>query len=408
MNVTVTEKLKLNNVSAETDAAFSALCDIFAQACDEVSVYAFEHGLMLNRKRLNDDLYSGIRTCFNLKAQLTQSVIRTVISRYKTEDTNLQNKYFRYEDENGNAWSFKKDINWLEKPVRFLNPQAELVRNRDFSFLEDMSVVSVATLTGRVKLRYSIRKNSRLLQKPWKIGGARLLKKNGNWYLYVSMTKEASEPELSDIKEVVGVDRGLINIITTRSSDETSYAKGEAVRKIRSRYDRTRASLQAKGTKGAKKVLKRISGRENRWMEDVNHALSKALVGKYGKNTLFVLEDLSDVTFEEKNLSDKNKETRHELRSWSFYSFEQKLIYKAVQAHSSVITVNRAYTSQRCPKCGNISKESRHHDKHEYVCVKCNSKYNDDEAAAYNLRDLGLMYLAGNEDPKFTKQKAME
>ena len=404
MNITVTEKLKLKDVSPETDAAFSELCDIFAKACDEVSVYAFENNLMLNRRELNDALYYGIRECFDLKAQLTQSVIRSVVSRYKSENTKLKDEPYRYNDKDGKNYSFKRNIDWIMKPIRFLNPQADLVRNRDFSFLDNMSAVSVATLTGRVKLHYSIRKKSRLFNRSWTIGGAKLLKKNGEWYLYVSMTKETPEPELSNIKEVVGIDRGLVNLITTRDSGNTSYVSGSDAGKTRDKHDRVRASLQSKGTKGAKRVLKRISGRENRWMEDENHVLSKALVGKHGKNTLFVLEDLSGVSFDDDNLSDKDKETRHKLRSWAFYSFEQKLMYKAAQDHSLAIKVNPAYTSQRCPVCGTIDKKARDLKKHEYICRSCNNKFNDDEVAAYNLRTLGLMYLAGNEDPEFTKK----
>jgi len=35
--------------------------------------------------------------------------------------------------------------------------------------------------------------------------------------------------------------------------------------------------------------------RENRWMQDVNHQVSKALVAQNTKHTLFVLEDFSGV-----------------------------------------------------------------------------------------------------------------
>lgn len=38
-----------------------------------------------------------------------------------------------------------------------------------------------------------------------------------------------------------------------------------------------------------------ISQRENRWIQDVNHQVSKALTTNNPKHTLFVLEDLSGV-----------------------------------------------------------------------------------------------------------------
>ncbi len=44
-----------------------------------------------------------------------------------------------------------------------------------------------------------------------------------------------------------------------------------------------------------KRKIKSIGSRENRWMNDINHSITKALVDKYGENTLFVLEDLTNV-----------------------------------------------------------------------------------------------------------------
>jgi transposase len=45
------------------------------------------------------------------------------------------------------------------------------------------------------------------------------------------------------------------------------------------------------------------------------------------------------------------------------------------------------YTSQRCSKCGNVSKESRY--KENYTCVKCNHTEDADVNAAKNIEYLG-------------------
>ena len=80
-------------------------------------------------------------------------------------------------------------------------------------------------------------------------------------------------------------------------------------------------------------LLKALSGRENRWMSDVTHRVSKTLVKKYGKDTLFVLEDLTGVSFEASNLS-RGAKQNYDLRSWSFYQLEQFLSYKAQENRS--------------------------------------------------------------------------
>ncbi len=79
------------------------------------------------------------------------------------------------------------------------------------------------------------------------------------------------------------------------------------------------------------------------------YRISKTLVSRYGEGTLFVLEDLTGVTFDEENLSSRNADGRRNLRSWAFYQLEQFLAYKAEQNGSMVLKVDADYTSQRCP-----------------------------------------------------------
>ena len=136
-------------------------------------------------------------------------------------------------------------------------------------------------------------------------------------------------------------------------------------------------------------------------MSDYNHCLSKTLVEKYGTDSLFVLEDLTDVTFN--TVNNRKREDRYEHCSWSFYDLEQKLTYKAHLNHSEVIKVDAYCTSQRCPKCGRINKENRKHNLHLYICDKCGYKSNDDRIGAMNIQNLGTMYVSGNYKPTYQK-----
>ena len=125
---------------------------------------------------------------------------------------------------------------------------------------------------------------------------------------------------------------------------------------------------------------------------------------QFGPNTLFVIEDLTGVSFDEKNLNHGSKGNR-ELRSWPFYQLEQYLTYKAIGTGSSVLKVKPDYTSQRCPKCGRIRKENRHHDLHEYICDSCGYRSNDDRIGAMNIQQLGTMYVSGDTHPRFGVRK---
>lgn len=143
----------------------------------------------------------------------------------------------------------------------------------------------------------------------------------------------------------------------------------------RRHYKNLRAELQRRKTSSARRRLKKIGHKENRWMSDLNHCLSKTLLNRYGKDTLFVLEDLEDVTFN--TTKKRKKENRYEHNSWAFYQLEQDLTYKAHLNGCEVVKVSATYTSQRCVKCGRINKDNRNHNKHLYICDRCGYKSND-------------------------------
>ncbi len=65
---------------------------------------------------------------------------------------------------------------------------------------------------------------------------------------------------------------------------------------------------------------------ENRWISDINHSISKHSFDKYGTNTLFVLEDLTNVRTATEKININN---RYISVSWAFYRFRQLLEYKA-------------------------------------------------------------------------------
>ena len=103
----------------------------------------------------------------------------------------------------------------------------------------------------------------------------------------------------------------------------------------------------------------------------------------------------------EENISKRSNTQRRQTRSWAFYQLEQLFTYKAKEIGADVIKVSPAYTSQRCPKCGRIHKESRHREIHEYICDVCGYRSNDDRVGAMNLFELGLRYVSGDRYPSF-------
>ena len=277
-----------------------------------------------------------------------------------------------------------------------------MVRNRDYSFVDNGQSLSINTLGKRTKCTFKSKSFSKYLDGSWTLGTAKLVELKGLWYLHIPVTKSVEVFQRENVRHVVGIDRGLRFL--TVSYDEqgkTEFVSGRKIAAKRHKFLKVRQQLQSKGTKSAKRRLKALSGRENRWMSDVNHRISKTLVTKYGKDTLFVLEDLTGVSFEASNLSQTAKQN-YDLRSWPFYQLEQYLTYKAHENCSEVLKVSAKYTSQRCPKCATVHKENRKPHQHLYRC-QCGYQSNDDRIGAMNIQHLGTMWISGDNHPRYER-----
>lgn len=411
MQQSITIKIKIKPQSIFDFKALALSMEQYREACNEVSKFMFNHGFEMSQAKLNRALYHQLRTDYGLKAQMAQSVIRTVVARYRTVKTQLAQHPYRYnsgkQDQFGDdIWqSAPRDLGWLWRPINFKRPQLDLQRSRDWS-VKANHIMSINTVHGRIKVPFTCQGFDQYLDDTWKFGMAKVLQSGDKWYMHISATKELPDYVKESSRHVVGIDRGLRFLATAYDEQgKTKFFHGQEVIRKRRKFKKLRAQLQAKGTKSAKRRLKKIGQRENRWMTDINHQLSKTLVDHYGPHTLFVLENLVNVRFSTEKVA-KNK--RYEQVSWAFFQLGQFLTYKARLNSSEVVQVSAKYTSQRCPKCGRIWKNNRKHDYHLYVCDRCGYKSNDDRIGAMNIQLLGTQYVSGTAHPAFSKITANE
>lgn len=231
----------------------------------------------------------------------------------------------------------------------------------------------------------------------YSFGTAKLVNKHGKYFLYIPVTYEVKKCSNAEICHVVGIDRGINFIVATYDSKHKSgFVSGKNIKKKRAHYSKLRKELQMCQTPSARRRINAIGSRENRWMQDINHQVSKALVECNPKHTLFVLEDLSGVRSATERVRTKD---RYVSVSWSFYDLEQKLIYKARQNQSLVLKVDPRYTSQCCPICGHIERSNRNKKIHLFTCKNCGYQSNDDRISAMNLYRMGINYLADSQVP---------
>lgn len=365
MVITLTAKIKLLPTEEQLKL-LKETSDKYKQGCNYVSKIIHE-SCELSQKKLHMQTYYPLRNSFGLKSQMAQSVLKTVIARYKSLQSN--------------------NLDWTL--INFKLPEYDLVYNRDYSITEEY--FSLNTLEGRIKVKYNNTAFEQYFDGSWKFGTAKLVNKHGKWFLHIPFSKEVEDTKLTDTTTVVGVDMGINFIATAYDSEgKTTFYNGRKIKDKRAKYKRLRKQLQKRQTPSARKRLKAIGQRENRWMTDVNHCVSKALVDKYVSNTLFVIEDLSGVraTTEKVRIKDRYMQV-----SWAFYELRKFLEYKSQKAGSITVAVDPKYTSQTCPKCGHVSKNNRDKKKHTFCCKKCGYTSNDDRIGGMNLHNKGIEYL---------------
>lgn len=222
--ITVTAKIQI--VPSDDDKTLlNTTMSAYTDACNHVSNYVFRtHNL--KQFALNKVLYSDLRNRFGLKSQMAQSVLKTVIARYKTILGN-QNE-------------------WI-KP-NFTKPQYDLVWNRDYSLTNHC--FSVNTLDGRVKLPYCDKGMSKYFDHSiYSFGTAKLVNKHGKYFLHIPVTYEVEECEDAEICNVVGIDRGINFVIATYDSKHKSgFFSGKTVKQKRAHYSKLRKELQMRRT----------------------------------------------------------------------------------------------------------------------------------------------------------------
>ena len=384
MQQVLTIKLKIlpdeagKKLLEETMAAYSRACSFVAERIAE------DH-LPLNRCSIHKAVYRSCREQFSLPSQMSASVIRTVTASFRSIKTSKERHPSRFS---------KKKRNSLTVP-RFRVPQVSLVWNRDYSLMWDKShtqrLFSVNTLAGRIRVPFRADAFGWAFEKGVVFGTAKLVCRHGKYYLHIPVTVVHADPvPLCPETRVVGLDRGIRFLAVSFDGEKTCFASGAPVKRKRAHYKELRKELQFRRTRSARKRIRSLGQRENRWMGDVNHCLSKAIVSRYPAGTLFVLEDLTGIRSATERVRLKD---RYVSVSWAYYDLEQKLKYKAGRAGSHVINTDPAYTSQTCPVCGHAERKNRNHEQHLFRCCKCGYRSNDDRVGAMNLWRMGIQYL---------------
>jgi putative transposase len=345
--VLVTEMLKLSPSADQGEALLATMraCNGAATRAAEV---AFEHRTA-NKIRLQTFCYAELREQYGLSAQMAIRAISKACEAYKRDKT-IQPKF--------------RPLGAIAYDQRILSWKG---RDR----------VSILTLSGRMIVPVVYQGRWLEVSGTTLRGAADLICRDGLFYLAVVI--DVPEPPLGpEPDQWLGVDLGIVNLAT--DSDGTTYT-GKAVRAVRYRNRQLRARLQSKGTKSARRLLRKRRRRESRFARDVNHVISKAIVREAeGTGRGIKLEDLSGI----RGRVTVRTAQRADAHSWAFHQLRQFIAYKARLAGVQMVLVDPRNTSRECPECGHLSKRNRP-SRDVFCCQRCGLAGPADHIAARNI-----------------------
>ncbi|WDT92387.1 IS200/IS605 family element transposase accessory protein TnpB [Streptomyces sp. SCSIO-PteL053] len=366
---------------ADQAAALRSTLRTVNEAANWVSGVAFERGVP-REYELRKRTYAELKAQ-GLGAQAAQHVIKKTRDAYTTLKANIKAGNL------GKPGS-KRRRKAESKPITFRPEAAQPYDDRCLSWQYDQQTVSIWTTAGRLKnIRFVCSPDALKILREHRKGESDLIERDGVFCLIAVCG--IPEPQVFEPAGFVGVDLGIVNIATT----STGYrAAGRGLNRHRKRQLDLRKKLQAKGTKSAKRLLKKRSRKEARHTANVNHIISKTIVTTAERTGYgIVLEDLTGI----RSRVRLRKDQRASLHSWSFHQVASFVEYKAKRAGVPLVYVDPAYTSQQCSECGHIDRMNRI-DQAAFACRSCGALVHADDNASHNLARKGATaWTAGRE-----------
>ena len=367
MNMQRTVRLRIEPDHEQADALWETLCQ--HTACfNAVAAYGWAHAEK-NGVRLHHATYYRLRERFpSLPAQLV------VAARVRATE------------------AVRSALGRKKKGHKASCPTAALVPirydARTYAIKPRLGIVSLSSVAGRLKVPFAADPHARnLLEQAVEFDSADLIWRKGRFWLHVAIT--LPDVEFQPSGNVVGVDLGL-NRPAVCSNNR--FFGERRWKEIERRYFRLRRNLQRKGTRSAKRHLRKLAGKVNRFRRDCDHVLSRRIVDSVQPGTVIVVENLVDIRSRTKQ---RGRESRRRLHSWSFAQLRVFLTYKAEARGCRVVGIDPRHTSQACSRCGYVHRSNRR-SQSRFLCRACGFELNADLNAA---RNIARKYLASGGMP---------
>jgi len=347
MRTTVTAKIRINPTK-EIVATIKAYTKSLQFCVD----YAWKHKITQNFK-LHYAIYQTIRKRFKLPSQIAVACMRQACGMVKKSKTKPVIKH---------------------TSVRYNFPRSANIK---------CNTLVLRLLKKRQEFNFTIPKCYKDYF-TWKVTESLLrMDKKGRCFFLFTFSKEVTATKQDSCSQnvVLGIDLGVNNLAVC--SDNRFYNSAK-VKQVKRKFKYLRSKLQSKGTRPARRLLMKLSGRETRWMKNINHCISKSIVFNFNGNKI-IMENL-------KGIRNKNRGRimNYWISNWSFFQLQSFIEYKAIKKGIEFSKVKPNYTSQICSKCGQLGTRS----KGSFSC-HCGFSLNADLNASRNLAHPKLVERQG-------------
>jgi len=219
-----------------------------------------------------------------------------------------------------------------------------------------------------------------------RLGSLRITQKSGKWIAQVAADEAIAAPAG---KSVMGVDLGLkVPAVAVTGSGKTKFFGNGRMNKYMRRRHKARRKALGKAKK--KKAIAKLGNREQRWMRDQDHKISREII------SFAISQEVDTIRMEQlaniRRTARTSRKNEKNLHTWSFYRLSHFIEYKAGMAGIKVEYVDPANTSQTCPKCG----KKNHAKDRRYECP-CGYTAHRDMVGAMNI--IHAPVVAGNRRP---------
>ena len=231
------------------------------------------------------------------------------------------------------------------------------------------------------------------------------ISKNKAGQYHVSITVERKITLLPETAEVVAYDLNVHGMVDSKGNVESNprpaKERRQRLKLLHQRVTR-RKDNKSNGLTKAKKALAKLYLKVHNKREDHLHKLSRRIVDE---NQVICVEDLDVASMLAKTKPDdrdeprwKEKRRHRDIQDCGFYSFVQKLSYKAVWYGRKLVKVSRWFpSSQLCSHCGwryrDLPKDCK-----EWCCWNCWKTNQRDYNSAKNVLAEGMRILTSGTE----------